>query len=150
MLLGEVEVDLSPAADARSALSVEEGDMVFAPAGESLMVARLTALGLEAAESEIRSAGDGLVARSLAQVRDPGRGIDQADPSWGSRGEGVKTGAFAVTSLASRALGTRLGVLTLEVEAVVTASPSIVEGGRPFQTLEGLLFLVTEASDQAV
>lgn len=52
-------------------------------------------------------------------------------------------------SLESRALGPRLGVLTLEADAVVTASPSMVEGGRPFQTLEGLALLLTGASGHA-
>jgi hypothetical protein len=75
--------------------------------------------------------------------------MDQADPSCGSSGEGVNTGAFAAMSLASRELRPLLGVLTLEVEAVVTASPSMVDGGRPFQRLEGLPWLGIEDSDQA-
>lgn len=58
-------------------------------------------------------------------------------------------GALTDACLASRAVATRPGVLTLDAEAVVTASPSMVDGGRPFQTLEGLAVLVGgEASDQ--
>ena len=122
--------------------------MTRAAADESLVVARLTAFGLDAADSVATSAGGfGLAARSFAQVREPGRPIDQAEPSEGSRGEGWKTEASEVASLASREVRPpgRPGVLTLEVEAVLTASPSMVDGGRPFQTLEGLPVLVVEA-----
>lgn len=112
-------------------------------------MARLVALGLEAGESVTSSVGGGgLAERSLAHVSETGRPIDHAEPSCGSRGEGVKMGALTDTSLASSAVGARPGVLTLDAEAVVTASPSIVDGGRPFQTLEGLAVLMGgEASD---
>ena len=102
------------------------------------------AFGLEEADSLMRSVGGGLVVRSLAQVNEPGGWIDHAEPSCGSRGEGVKTGALADTSLASRAVGARLGVQTFDVEAVVTASASSVEGARPFDTLDGLPVLADQ------
>lgn len=76
--------------------------------------------------------------------------MDQAEPSWGSNGEGVKMGAVEAVSLASRVAGARLGVLTFEAEAVVTASPSMVDGGLAFHALEGLpQAAAAEASDQA-
>lgn len=110
---------------------------------------RLVALGLVVADSAISSAGGGLQERSFAHVRDTGFPMDQAEPSCGRRGEGVKIGAFAETSLPSNALGPRPGVVTFEAEAVVTASPSMVDGGLPLQRLEGLaVLLMEEASDQ--
>lgn len=126
--------------------SAEQGEEEgFGADGGSLRATRLTAFGLEEADSLMRSVGGSLVVRSLAQVNEPGGWIDHAEPSCGSRGEGVKTGALADTSLASRAVGPRLGVLTFDVEAVVTASASSVEGARPFHTLDGLPVLADQA-----
>lgn len=150
VLLGDTLAALSSTVAATSCLCRDEGDEALRPADRSVETTRLTALGLEEADSEMSSAGVGLVARSVAQVREPGRGTDQADPSCGSSGDGVKTDALDATSLASRTLGPRPGVLTLDAEAVVTASPSMVEGGRPFHTLEGLPLLAAEASGHAV
>lgn len=138
LLLGETDALASSLAADAASLKVEEGDESFVMAVVSLVVLRFTALGLDAADSVMISEVFDLVARSLPQVRDPGRPMDQAEPSCGKSGEGVKMAALEVASLASRAVALRPGVVTFEAEAVVTASPSMVDGGRTFQTLDGL------------
>lgn len=102
----------------------------------ALAATLLIALGLVLVLSETSSLG-------TPHVKDAVRETDHADASPGRRGDEVNEGA----SLGSRMVELRPGVVTFDVEAVVVAS-STVEGARPFHTLEELLLLAAEESDQ--